>query len=311
MILITGGLGYLGGRIAEHLIKSGYQVRIGTSRSNVEIPFSLKSCEIVFTDLTNEDSLFQACKNITSVIHLASIDSHGCENDPELALLVNGLGTLKLLKAVSKSGVAKFLYFSTIHVYGNTLCGEIDELSLPRPLHPYSITHRLAEDYVMEASDSKKISGTVFRLSNAFGYPVGKVNTCWNLVVNDFCKQAVDLKHIILNSNGTQHRNFLPISDVSHAVKYWIENPNEKFCEEIFNLGGETFTVFDIASRVAERCRIIFGWSIRIDRHDLSDVSYIQEPLNYNQEKIFSIGCKLRTDINSEIDMLLKFLNRN
>ena len=47
MILISGGLGYLGGRIAEYLLNSGFHVRIGSSRINPEIPLNLSSCEVV------------------------------------------------------------------------------------------------------------------------------------------------------------------------------------------------------------------------------------------------------------------------
>jgi nucleoside-diphosphate-sugar epimerase len=51
MILVTGGFGYLGGRICKSLINSGNKVRIGTSRKNVSIPKELSKCDIWNTNI--------------------------------------------------------------------------------------------------------------------------------------------------------------------------------------------------------------------------------------------------------------------
>jgi UDP-glucose 4-epimerase len=82
MILVTGGGGYLGGRVVDYLTQSGLQVKVG-DRS-------------VFAD---DSSLEQACHGISSVAHLAAMNAQDCEKYPEEALLFNGLGTLKLLQA--------------------------------------------------------------------------------------------------------------------------------------------------------------------------------------------------------------------
>lgn len=50
-VLVTGGLGYLGGRIAEHMLKTGNQVRLTTRRARAEVPSSLLDCEVVHMDL--------------------------------------------------------------------------------------------------------------------------------------------------------------------------------------------------------------------------------------------------------------------
>jgi len=163
MVLISGGLGYLGGRIAKYLLDSGFQVRIGSSRSHPDVPSDLLSCEIVICDLSDKRSLENACKNVSSIIHLASLNAQECDHDPEAALLINGLGTLNLLNAAKKMGVTKFVYFSTAHVYGSPLQGIIDENSTPRPIHDYAITHRLAEDYVLQANSNKDITGSILR----------------------------------------------------------------------------------------------------------------------------------------------------
>ena len=75
MILITGGYGYLGGRIASHLMKNGRQVRIGTHRASPIIPEELEGCEQVYIDLSNIESLRKSCEGVTHLIHLAALNA--------------------------------------------------------------------------------------------------------------------------------------------------------------------------------------------------------------------------------------------
>ena len=135
MILVTGGGGYLGGRIVDYLKGNGFDVKIAN--------------RCIFE---SHISLMEACNGVEVVIHLAAMNSQDSFNSPEKALMVNGLNTLNLLDAAEKSKVLKFIYFSTIHVYGPKLNGYIDETALPYPVGSYSITHRLAEDYVLDAN---------------------------------------------------------------------------------------------------------------------------------------------------------------
>ena len=144
---------------------------MASSRSNPEIPENLSSCQVVKIDLQELKSLESSCEGVAGIIHLAALDASGSQETPEEALLINSLGTLNLLKAAEKSKVHKFIYLSTVHIYGSPLQGYIDESSLPRPLHHYSITHKTAEDYVIEAQNRTDISSTIFRLSNAVGSP--------------------------------------------------------------------------------------------------------------------------------------------
>ena len=99
-LLVTGGSGYLGGRIVEYLTQKGYSVRVGGRD--------------IFTD---RKSLESSCYGIKTIIHLAAMNAQDCAKDPETALIVNGLNSLRLLSAAEYMGVTKFLYFSTAHIY--------------------------------------------------------------------------------------------------------------------------------------------------------------------------------------------------
>ena len=143
-VLITGGLGCLGGRLSKYLLNAGYRVIIGSSRKNAELPDELKSCSLVYTDFNDIDALNAVCCDVDSVIHLATINAQLSQDNPQLAVKVNGIGMYNLIQASVTSKVKYFVYFSTAHIYGSPLVGEINENTLPRPTHPYAITHRLA-----------------------------------------------------------------------------------------------------------------------------------------------------------------------
>jgi UDP-glucose 4-epimerase len=310
MILITGGLGYLGGRIARQLLKEGYQVRIATSRKNALVPEEINECELVQIDLQDSKSLKIASEGISTIIHLAAMNAQACYKDPEQALIINSLGTLNLLKAANENIVSKIFYFSTAHVYGSPLLGDISELSLPQPIHPYSITHRTAEDYVFEYSKDNSLTGVIFRLSNAVGYPLSKDSDCWMLVVNDLVKQVVTNNKIQLRSGGATKRDFLPISDVCTAVSFMLENSQKTSCE-IYNIGsGYSMSLNDLAELITERAENILGKRPNIEFLNKENNLEEMSELHYSVEKIISLGCHLENDISEEIDQLLMSCKR-
>ena len=82
-ILITGGLGYLGGRIAKYLSENTqYYIVLGVRNSTIGRPAWLVNGEIVNFDVANKDSLDGICKNIDIVIHLAAINDADSLKDP-------------------------------------------------------------------------------------------------------------------------------------------------------------------------------------------------------------------------------------
>jgi UDP-glucose 4-epimerase len=308
MVLISGGLGYLGGRIAKYLLDSGFQVRIGSSQSHPDVPSDLLSCEIVMCDLSDKRSLENACKNVSSIIHLASLNAQECDHDPEAALLINGLGTLNLLNAAKKMGITKFVYFSTAHVYGSPLQGIIDENSTPRPIHDYAITHRLAEDYVLQANSNKDITGSILRLTNSVGSPLNSKANCWMLVVNDLCKQTVLNQSMELHSDELVQRDFIPISTVCSTVVDVLTS--DVLDGEIANISSSVvLTLRELTNLIADRSEVVLGFRPNINFKRLPKGKPL-ESLFISNSKLKSSGCIIDTDLSYEIDQLLLNCNQ-
>ena len=99
-VLVTGGLGYLGGRISQHLASCGFDV-IVTSRQPVEPPHWLKGRgQVVSIDLENPS--LTGLGSLDAVIHLAALNEVDCAKSPLDSLRVNTVGTLNLINAVAK-----------------------------------------------------------------------------------------------------------------------------------------------------------------------------------------------------------------
>ena len=187
-ILITGGLGYLGGRIANFL--NGFpktNIILGTRRKFSEIPDWAKSFQITNLNLCDTSSISDAIVNLDTVIHLAGLDEQNSFRDIEAAWKINALGTQSLLSVANDKGIQKFIYFSTFHVYGDCE-GTITEETPAQPHHPYASTHRAAEDIVRFYQHYKNINTLTLRLSNAFGCPMDTEINRWALVFNDLCR---------------------------------------------------------------------------------------------------------------------------
>lgn len=312
-ILITGGLGYVGGRVAEWLSKySDFNIFV-TSRKpeSADLPGWLSKNQCIKLDVLNDNEIINACKNIDIIIHLAALNEIDSAHDPERALLINSLGTLKLLKSAKMAGVKRFIYFSTAHIYRSPLKRTLSETTLPRPVHPYAISHRTAEDCVLAMNFQKEMQGIVLRLSNSIGAPINAQVNRWSLVGNDLCRQAITSHKIHLKTTGKQKRDFIPLSDVARAVNHIIELRDTLIDNGIFNLGGEnSLSIYELASKIQKRCELSFGFSPSIVR-PTSIKGEKSEPLMYSIEKLKSTGFLLEGNLDQEIDNTLMFCKKH
>ena len=304
-ILLTGGLGYVGGRLASALVTAGHQVHCGTRSSSKTAPEWLPQMQMTHLDWDSDVSLAQACQGIDCVIHLAAMNEIESAKNPLASLQMNGVASLRLIEAAKAAGVRRFIYFSTAHVYGAPLQGLITESVLPHPIHPYAITHKVTEDFVLAAHAQKQLEGIVIRLSNGFGAPVTPKVNRWTLLVNDLCRQAATNGELRLNSPGTQLRDFITLGDVSRAVSHLLELKVDQLGDGLFNLGGgKAISIFEMTELVADRWRALVCRDIVIHRPVGDGARPL--PLDYCCDKLSATGFKLTSQIDSEIDATLR-----
>jgi UDP-glucose 4-epimerase len=243
-VLVTGGLGYVGGRLAKHLASSGHEIFIG-SRTLQPKPIWLKKGSLVVMDWSNNNNLLKACKNIDLIIHAAGMNARECSENPELALQVNGIATKNLVSAASKQLVSKFIYISSAHVYTDNLSGVISEQTIVSNSHPYATSQIAGEQATINGHSNIAMQTIVVRLANAIGAPVSR-----KLVVNDLCKQAALKRQLVIKSPSNGVRNFISMTDVCLALEFLMNNNHNSLNSIICNMGDKTKSIGSIASDI-------------------------------------------------------------
>lgn len=316
-VLITGGTGLIGGRVAEFLKRSGFSVRIGTRNTSSADYMSKMDVEVVHSDWKNADSLRDICHDVDVIINAMGMSAADCELDPVGALMVNGVYTASLLRAAVSSGIKRFIHLSTAHVYGAPLEGTISEFSNPSNLHPYATSHRAGEDVVLWGDRQKNIESVVIRLSNAYGRPFDPKTRCWMLIVNDLCRQAVEEKKLTLQSDGLQYRDFIPLNNVCHFISHLcsVESismiKSHALAVPIFNLGsGCSMSIAAMAEIIQFRCENVLGYSVPLQKKSHSHKNVVQN-FEYTSENLkYSVNVS-RHEVVAEIDELLMFCKNN
>lgn len=298
-ILIAGGLGYVGGRLARFLASDEtHEVLIGSSRHITGT---------THLNWSSQSALERCCENIDVIIHASGMNAEDSAKDPASALEINGVATARLLQAAIQKKVRAFIYFSTAHVYAAALTGTISEEMCTANLHPYATSHKAAEDILLAAHKTKNIQGVVLRLSNSIGAPVHKNVNCWMLLVNDLCREAVQYGTMTLRSNGMQERNFIPLNDVCIGVEKIITKDFSTYEQPLFNLGCTTsMSILAMAVKIQERCNVVLGFRPILKRLQDSGREKIQQ-LVFNVDRLAAIGCSFPGNYDNEIDELLLF----
>lgn len=301
-ILVAGGFGFVGARVAQALSLAGHEVLLGT-RSAQGVPAWLPHASVRIMDWQSIASLQKACAGVDTVIHAAGMNAPACAADPVAALKFNGLATARLVEAAVAMNVARLFYCSTAHVYASPLQGEIDEQSCPRNTHPYASSHLAGEFALLHALSTNRIAGGVLRLSNSFGVPLAPDTDCWTLLTNDLCRQAATSGKLVLQSSGAQQRDFLPLSSVANCFLSLIELPAESL-PRILNLGrGESLTVLQMTRLIQARCQAVLGFTPAVETGSRQESPL---PLRFISRHATRLGLT-PADPLAEIDGLLAF----
>ena len=309
-ILITGGFGFVGGRLGKHLVDCSHEVILG-SRKFRKSPNWQQKAEVVQIDWKNKTALNELCSGVDVLIHAAGMNAQDCAAFPEEALAFNGNTTATLVSSALKVGVKKFIYLSTAHVYKDPLVGIISENSQTTNTHPYATSHLAGENSVLEASRSNEIEGIVVRLSNTFGAPVHRSVDCWMLLINDLCRQSVTTGKLMLKTSGNQVRDFVPLTDVCRVIEYLVQSDTKISNTSVFNIAsGVSCSIINIAYMVQNCCKDYLNFKPVIHQ-TVPAFSVSNSELNFKMTWLNSSNFKFIGDKRTEIKQLLKFCQSN
>lgn len=179
-VLITGGSGFVGLALAQALLERGVQVRLFDRRAPpaafLSAVAALKgNLQIVQGDVCTDADARQACAGgITHVFHGAAITA-GPERELAQAVQivdVNVSGALRVLRAAADAGVRRFIYPSSLTVYGEAIHGVLpltESETAPAPDTLYGITKYAAECAVLRLGQLIGLPVYVGRIGSVFG----------------------------------------------------------------------------------------------------------------------------------------------
>mgnify|MGYP001340003820 CR=1 FL=1 len=264
-IVITGAGGYLGSRLSLYLTEKGHQViAVCSSKIPQQKGWTEKIKQFIVGDIRDEVIIEKISKlKADVIIHLVSLDHHDSEKKPSFVSEINVQPTWNLLDACTANGLKKFIYFSTIHVYGKNQNGFVFENQSSTPFNAYALTHALSEEICNYYDRKTETECINIRLSNSYGEPVFLDAKCWSLIVNDLTRSAFENKKIILNGNGSPIRDFIHYSDICNAIDSLVKNNIKN--ENTFHLSSSnSITMLDVAIKVKEVYFEIYGEEIPV-----------------------------------------------
>jgi UDP-glucose 4-epimerase len=317
-ILITGACGYVGARISKYLAEKGHKITAFDSFDpSAYSQWTSLMENIVIGDIRNEDTILELTKNKFDVaIHLISLDHSKSKKNPNYVSSVNVLPTWNLLDNLTQKGLKKFIYFSTIHVYGNLPNERITENKQSKPLNEYGLTHLLSEHICNYYNTKSKTECINVRLSNSYGSPIFKQNSCWWLVINELCKTAMENNEIRLKSNGSPQRDFIHLDDVSRAVNVMINNKN-MFVDNILHISsGVTMSISELAQAVKTVFQIRYHKDIHViyprnNSSDKIDTTSKSKCFIIDNSKLNTIGFEQKIDLNHGINEVFDYLENS
>jgi nucleoside-diphosphate-sugar epimerase len=242
-------------------------------------------------------------KNIHILIHPIGLNRHNAQINPKKAILVKKNYTDKIINFAKKNSIKKIIYVSTAGVYANDLNGTIDENTKCKNRSPYALSHLKAESILKKKANSRNLKIIIIRLANLFGIRNKKNKSQYVLVVNQFLKQAISNKKIIVQDKYTV-RNFIPMNYFTKKIEQ-LSLLNDKF--QIVNISYNTYTLLYIAKLISKRMRKLFNYQIKINLVDSN---------NKRKKFLFYKSCLNKKKPSSyflikEIDKSLKILTKN
>ena len=251
--LVTGGAGFIGSAIANKLIKQNHQVYIiDNLRTGYKANIS-KNSIFIEGDFSKDETIFKL-NNIKfdAIFHIGGQSSGVISyEDPEYDLNTNTLSTLKLLQYAVKTGCKRFIYASTMSVYGEEKEKEqFKEKDDVNPKSFYAVGKLASEQYMEIFSKQFGIDYVSLRYFNVYG-PGQNLENFKQGMVSIYLKQFLDdsFDKVVVKGDLNRFRDLIYIDDVADIT---IESSkNNKFTNMIINIGtGKKTTVNEILTLI-------------------------------------------------------------
>lgn len=258
--LITGGAGFIGSHLAEHLLAQGEEVIVWDNLSTGRMQ-NLRGClgrpgfQYIIGDFTEDAHFERVVSRVDVVYHLAAaVGVQLIVNDPVRTIETNIVGSEVALRCAAKFGRRIFLA-STSEVYGKGVkvpFSEDDDVlygPTTKRRWNYAISKAVDEFLLLAYHESHALPGVVARLFNTVG---PRQVPFYGMVIPRFIEQARSGAELTVYGDGSQSRCFGHVLDVVPAIHKLAHS--DEALGHVVNIGSDQeVTILQLAERVRDR----------------------------------------------------------
>lgn len=302
-ILITGGAGFIGSHLVDHLISKGDQIIVlddlsGSGDVNLSSHNNSTDLEIINGSILDQALVTKLMSGVTQCYHLAAaLGVEKINNDPLKSFEVNLKGSEIVLKAAANQGI-RTLLASSSEVYGKNPTMPLNEesdrvLGSPQIARwSYSEAKAMDELYAFELSKFNSFPVTIARFFNTVG---PRQSGSYGMVLPRFVKAALSDQPLTVYGDGIQSRSFCSVKDVVIAIDLLIAS--DKSIGHAFNIGSPIeISVKDLAQKVIKLTNSssklvykkhseVFGDNFEEPQRRVPDVSKIKQVVGWQPKQ--------------------------
>jgi nucleoside-diphosphate-sugar epimerase len=311
-VLITGSGGFLGYRLAQALLKKGTlldtagepQAISQITLFDMAFPENIDArFKCVKGDLTDKAIVETSLGGDTdAVFHLASVVSGGAEADFDLGMRVNLDGTRGLLDACRKQiHPPRFLFTSSIAVFGGELPDVLDDGTAPNPQSSYGAQKVCCEYLVTDYSRKGFIDGRTVRLPTISVRP-GKPNLAASSFASGIIREPLNGVTAICPVSRDASLWLLSPTKVIESLIYAFELPYSAWgTKRVLNLPGITVGVGDMIDSLRRIAGDKVADLIQMQADPRIEAIVLSWPARFKTERAYSLGFSTEKDTESLI----------
>jgi UDP-glucose 4-epimerase len=237
--LVTGGAGFIGGHLAERLVRDGHSVRIldnFSSGRETNLRGWGERAEILRDDIRDRAAVARAMTGVRVIFHLAALPSvPKSVADPLTSHDINVNGTLNILLAARDARVQRVVFTSSSAVYGDSPTLPKREDMTPTPISPYGLHKLIGEQYGELFTRAYALPTVSLRYFNVYG-PRQDPQSEYAAAIPKFITCLLDGRAPTVFGDGQQTRDFTYVANVVDANLAAAAGPNAI---------GQTFNIAD------------------------------------------------------------------
>jgi UDP-glucose 4-epimerase len=248
-VLITGVAGFIGSHVAKRFLDESYVVVGIDDLSGGKLENIHPDIEFIKGDLSDPTTILKIPSGCELILHLAGQSSGEISFDnPVGDLEKNVIATLNLIQYAIDQSVKKFVYASSMSVYGNVPDMPVKESVVASPLSCYGVGKLASEGYLKVYQN--KLPFAIMRMFNVYG-PGQDLSNLRQGMVSIYLAQALRNKKILVKGGLERYRDFIFIDDV---VEAWFKVATTPGIENMtFNIGtGKRTSIHQLLKKICD-----------------------------------------------------------